>query len=940
MAKKKKKQFVDLNNEAQLDPAALEALIQDFSRLKELDADIPEKLIRYIVDGTDEEVLLSVGKLHGAEETYLLAFSETKHWELAHNVRSKRPAFLFPEEEVRIEFFVRLGEVYDALARTNTTKKIQAPAGWPLWLVLLIREMVRIHSTTIKHSTTKSQWQVQRFAKLLDAAGFASGKVVRFLLDEDLQHKVFGSYYYHGNVLNRMLTGWAEYMQAHVDDVRNAFETLSGGTQRNYAISALEYSDCDFSPLLDVIADCVTAPQKTLRESALPILERHKNQARPHLEKLLAEGPAGVREHAVNALWHLYAKDAEDTLQKQMEIEKSDKLKQQIERLLAAPTGGEPVDFDLPPVEIETGQISLPQDVKDAIHQTLERAYEQAVRNYERELARQKDPQAPAWVKNQPKPTKPMPLEKKNVEKVIEFIEGKGEPVKKAFADVRRNGSLHGALSDVLIPPKVQLIHVVRLAWAFGNLDLNEQQANYYNMTWNKRQELEAYRARCEPNFGLRELDAAVATLPGGQPGQVAAEYLISQPTWQGFFDWEPDAVWPVFAENLDLLQEVLSPTSNQQDAWYYNRTDRRRLVFKILSWFPKLPPQFIPVLWPITVGSAKTDRPLAQEALASVPDKLARILLTLKDGKPAIRAAAAEWLGNIGDTEAIEPLKEAFRKETNESTKGEIIWALEKLGADINEFLDRDKLLEEAKTALAKKKANPKELDYLPLKEIPQVHWQDTGEVVDPQILKWWLVQCIQFKSPACSPLIQRYLMLCRRHEREQLARFVLTHWIAEDVKSSASSGKGLLAIVSAAGDLQCAKTCEQHIKKFAGQKMSQCKSLMEVLSWIDHPQAIQILLSFANRFRTASLRKAASDHVHEMAERQGWTLDELGDRTIPDGGFARPKDENGEPVGDIANLVLDYGARKFTITLDDELQLGGTIEDGKTLKNPPSPG
>src|SRR5947209_5985884 len=85
------------------------------------------------------------------------------------------------------------------------------------------------------------------------------------------------------------------------------------------------------------------------------------------------------------------------------------------------------------------------------------------------------------------------------------------------------------------------------------------------------------------------------------------------------------------------------------------------------------------------SAGESKTDRPLAQQALATVPDKTAKILVALGDGRQGTRAAAAGWLGEVGDPAAIEPMKEAFRKEKQEVVKGAIMSALDALGADVN---------------------------------------------------------------------------------------------------------------------------------------------------------------------------------------------------------------------------------------------------------------
>jgi hypothetical protein len=159
-------------------------------------------------------------------------------------------------------------------------------------------------------------------------------------------------------------------------------------------------------------------------------------------------------------------------------------------------------------------------------------------------------------------------------------------------------------------------------------------------------------------------------------------------------------------------------------------------------------------------------------------------------------------------------------------------------------------------------------------------------------------------------------------------------------ECKGSAIGEKGILAIVSAAGDADCVKMAEQYIRKWFGQRAAQCKALVEMLAWLDNPTSIQVLLSIGNRFRTKSIRDAAAEHVKSLAERRGWTLDELADRTIPDGGFERDTDADGRPIGEEAKLVLDYGPRTFTVQLNDDLEPVIATAEGKRVKAPPAPG
>src|SRR2546427_7931299 len=101
-------------------------------------------------------------------------------------------------------------------------------------------------------------------------------------------------------------------------------------------------------------------------------------------------------------------------------------------------------------------------------------------------------------------------------------------------------------------------------------------------------------------------------------------------------------------------------------------------------------------------------------------------------------------------------------------------------------------------------------------------------------------------------------------------------------------------------------APAVKRYLKEWYGIRGAQCKALIQMLAWVDHPAAIQLLLSVGNRFRTKGIREEAEKYVQLLAERKGWTRDELSDRTIPTAGF----DEEGK-------LEIDYGARKFVATL-----------------------
>jgi len=576
--------------------------------------------------------------------------------------------------------------------------------------------------------------------------------------------------------------------------------------------------------------------------------------------------------------------------------------------------------------------VKLSDAARAGIRDFFDKAFQDALGRYEREKS---------FRSGLYHLVKPEALSAQVLDRLLAFVEGRLDKFEtdQPLMDYVRNKDSFG---EWFSPPGVRLIHVVRLAYAFHDMDvtlLNE------GLSWLNLHDLEIYRSRCKPPFGLRELEAAVTSLPEVKPEAVALAYLAHNSGWSRFCDWEPDAVRFLFAQRLDLLRDLLMSTGKKQtEESFRNNPAPRRNAFKLLGMFPRLPEDLVRLLWDLALGNSKPLRPLAQEALIQVPDKLPRIVAALQNGQQDIRCSAAEWLGRLGDQKAAKPLKQAFLVEKQEMVKGAILTALERLGADVNEFLDRDALLTQAEIGLKKM---PKSLAWLPLHELPILHWRDSGQEVDRRIVRWWVVQSIQHKSHVSGPLLGRYLALCRPHETAQMARAILATWIARDTRTpsheeaaekakrsanvawsqdpetvkyfygskeklyrrylqdnskkclgSAMPEKGMLAIVSAAGDGVCAKSCETYVRNWCSTRTAQSKILLEILAWMMHPLAIQVLLGFANRFRKKMVQKAARAHVQAMAEREGWTLDELADRSIPDAGLVRPTDESGRPT------------------------------------------
>ena len=137
----------------------------------------------------------------------------------------------------------------------------------------------------------------------------------------------------------------------------------------------------------------------------------------------------------------------------------------------------------------------------------------------------------------------------------------------------------------------------------------------------------------------------------------------------------------------------------------------------------------------------------------------------------------------------------------------------------------------------------------------------------------------------------------------------------------------RGSLALAGACAGAGAAPAISRYLKSGTAVAPPNAAPL-QMLAWIEHKTATQLLLAVGSRFRTRGIQEEAGRLAQVLAERQGWTVSELADRTIPAAGM----DDDGI-------LTLDFGPRQFTARLNEELELVLSDPDGKTFKALPDP-
>jgi hypothetical protein len=514
----------------------------------------------------------------------------------------------------------------------------------------------------------------------------------------------------------------------------------------------------------------------------------------------------------------------------------------------------------------------------------------------------------------------------------------------------------------------VPAVSVLKLMHFFGWLDRNDQQriGPFFDTVLNTM-----HRVRGIPT--LLELQVILESM-GYAPVRLFRNYCYG---WGSpvAHEWPDAAVWPFFAHNLELLLQHLNPAATRE-YWFDRAT-----VYKGIATLPAPPESIVNALFDLALGSSKTERPGAQAALANHPGKEARIVNALADGKGEVRTVAANWLARLQHAPAVPALEQALGKEKNDVAKGAMLDTLEVLGHPVEKYLDRDTLAADAAKSLAK--GLPKELEWFPWESIPRVRWADTQAEVGNEVLRWMLAQATKQKSPEPNAVLRKYCRMFEPRDREPFGQFVLDAWLREDVKpvspeaalqsarahaqqmhtsmknypqhykddpnlgktvdeltaallpryqrqpvGSAIASKGVLAVAAACCAERAATPVGRFLKEYYGTRAGQGKALIAMLAWIEHPSATQLMLSIGNRFRTKSFQEEATRQAEALAERKGWTLAELADRTIPSAGF----DETG-------TLELSYGDRIFTARLLPDFKIELHNPEGKKIAALPEP-
>ncbi|WP_139979376.1 DUF4132 domain-containing protein [Nocardioides litoris] len=279
-----------------------------------------------------------------------------------------------------------------------------------------------------------------------------------------------------------------------------------------------------------------------------------------------------------------------------------------------------------------------------------------------------------------------------------------------------------------------------------------------------------------------------------------------------------------------------------------------------------------------------------------------------------AARALAAEPTTGADRDEVVAALARLARVEREETVLSAVLDALASYGERPVDHLDRPRL--DAAAARAAGRALPAALAWLDVDALPVLTWSDTGAEVPRATVRSWVQQAVRARSTAPGAVLRTLLAAVEPGGRTELGRFLLHGWLSAGAPGAA---RWVVAVVVPGDDDEVVGLAADHVRTRAKAQPAQAAALLALLARAEQPLALEVLVEAAEGAPVTSVRTAAIAAVDDVAERRGWTAEQVGDRGAPTGGF----DATGR-------LRLDYGPRGFTAVLQPDLTVRVVPDEG----------
>ena len=960
-----------MNEIEQLSPEQLINTI--FKPLSELDKSLPERVTQYILHSDEIEVLADFDKLcqnsANVDKIYDLLrgpygrFSSWDECELKTNasIQGRIDFYKLWTDAYTPEQIIRYAR-FSAILFDHSSQIKRISEQIPSWLRYLLYD--GLITTLLSYSENKDKiegrenWSIQQLHQFLEIEQAGLGEKLLFAIFE--RQNIFEDYLPDFQYFTR-LNGLLTYIQERIDLFKQlpslGLAPLGQVEQINFI---QRYPQLQLQ-LVDFLIMQTLNTYKQVSQSATAILfSLPLDIVQPQLQHFLTSGSVKLRTNAAILLSRIIS---EPTILQQALTNETNKpviaaLESALLKLEIANVAKQQAHLVIPDFEpiIDT---PLPITARDVIQQNFDEFLIKCKKSLQKAIEENKE-NIRSWEEYC---KKLQTLTSNSLDDIFDYVNGKIN-LSALFKKLDKKIDFYFLLINnrLLNIPEFSLFHLFRIR----GLIHNQNYTNFFEKIYENYDVIKKFELR-----QITDVLKKINIIPNVEY-TIALKFLTND-YYHDIYENETYKLWTFFAENEFLIDEALG-FAPLQITQFYNCIDKVCAI-KILQLFPTIPTKYVAYLFELALGESKQLRYAAQDALKLLPNIHNQVEQALSSPKQEVRIVAANWLAELGKKSSIKALNAVLKKEKRETVQVAILVALEKMGEDISQHLTQKKLLVDAQKGLKGKM--PTDLNWFDFNLIPTLTWQN-GKIVDPQIIQWWICLAVKLKDPA-NPLLIIYTRLLSNQSQQQLGIFILQSFINKDTRKatleeaeakanseadirlqqyiavyknylhlyphfnnityeqvfdeikketlaayvgSAIKAKGMLALITGIEGRVAVSLLRSFMKNHYIRR-AQIEAMLESLANSDDPMIIQLLLSLARRYRMASIQEKARYLVESIAERLGWTTDELADRTISTAGL----DDNGL-------LILDYGERTFTASLDEQFKWQLKNTDGEKIK------
>lgn len=370
------------------------------------------------------------------------------------------------------------------------------------------------------------------------------------------------------------------------------------------------------------------------------------------------------------------------------------------------------------------------------------------------------------------------------------------------------------------------------------------------------------------------------------------------------------------------FLYKLRSNPEAVLEAFRQSEAEGRRLGLMTMALMPE---EYRSEILSYAKDTAKSVREELLKILEEKKDWRSDILALLNDKKAGPRETAVYVLSVWNDPSDRTALKEALEKEKNAKVRKLLLQVLGAEG-EVNEspsgVLKREDLVKNLH-----KGGKSRTLAWAFQMPFPVVHFRN-GEEAPEEYLQAVLL-C--YAGAGTSPGVNRDAQfLAEELDKDEFALYV--NELFERFMEQGAQAKKKWVLYAASihgGSLMVQKLYRQIQEWPANVRGAMACEAVNALALSPVSEALLKVDSIASKFKFRQVKAAAAKALEFAASELGITREELSDRIVPDLGF----DERME-------RIFDYGARSFTVSITPELEIQVRDQEGKKLKNMPSPG